>query len=148
MGTRNIIKINETLCNGCGNCIIACAEGAIRLANGKAIVISDKFCDGAGSEACVARHLLTRNETPLSAPLPVGQSQLNNWPIKMKLIRSNAPYLKGANLLIAGDCTGFAYSDIHRDFIKGKVTIVGCPKLDDQGQFVDELTRILKDDDV
>jgi hypothetical protein len=66
----------------------------------------------------------------------------------MRLVRTNASYLKGAKLLIAGDCTGFAYSDIHRDFIRGKVTIVGCPKLDDQGQFVDKLSRILKDNDI
>jgi len=183
MGTRNLIKINEALCNGCGNCIIACAEGAIRLANGKATVISDKFCDGLGAcigscpegalsiekreadeftekvsekdqneiaefEPCIARHLITMNETSLGTPLPVGKSQLNNWPIQMRLVRPNAPYLKGDKLLIAADCTGFAYSDIHRDFIRGRVTIVGCPKLDDQGSFVDKLTRILKDDDI
>ena len=191
MSTRKIIKIDESLCNGCGECITTCAEGAITLIGGKARVVSEKFCDGLGAclvacpkgaltiEERVAeefdekaakihrkpqKHVTMRTQllpvqhqftcSPGSYDLSLGRSneakdydmfnQLSGWPIKMSLVRPSAPYLKGASLLVAGDCTAFAYPEIQKDFIKGRVALVGCPKLDDTGPFVDKLAEILK----
>ena len=194
---RKIIKIDESRCNGCGECITACAEGAIELKDKKARVVSDSFCDGIG--ACMAvcpQGALTIEEreapdydekaakehkssahkhehmhhardaapvTPCTLPVTLKQdhetktdfsyekikpgqdsaNELSGWPIQMRLARPWAPYLKGASLLVAGDCTAFAYPDINRDFIKGRVALVGCPKLDETGPFVDKLTEIL-----
>lgn len=192
---RKIIKIEEALCNGCGECITACAEGAIELKDGKARVVSDSFCDGLG--ACLAvcqQGALTIEErqatefdelaarehkilspkqhargkgaavtfvTPCTLPITLRQDQravshekikagqdsaneLCGWPIQMRLVRPWAPYLQGASLLVAGDCTAFAYPTIQQEFIKGRVALVGCPKLDDTELFVDKLAEILK----
>ena len=68
-------------------------------------------------------------------------NELCGWPIQMRLVRPWAPYLQGARLLVAGDCTAFAYPAIQQDFIKGRVALVGCPKLDDTAPFVDKLAR-------
>lgn len=184
MAKRLIINIDESRCTGCGQCLVACAEGAIELEDGKARVISDSFCDGLGAclsvcpkgalsieereaEGFDARaaglHLLKEQMiSPCSAPVSLrpGQSQklhqeeareesiatnqLSGWPIQMRLVRPSAPYLKGASLLLAGDCTAFAYPAIQQDFIRGRVALVGCPKLDETRPFVDKLAAILK----
>ncbi|MCX6678073.1 MAG: 4Fe-4S binding protein [Methanothrix sp.] len=170
---RKIIKIDQSLCNGCGECITACAEGAIELKDGKARVVSDSFCDGLG--ACLAvcpqgaltievREALQFDEkaakehkrsadavvTPCTAPITLKQdaNELCGWPIQMRLVRPWAPYLKGASLLVAGDCTAFAYPTMQQDFIKGRVALVGCPKLDETGPFVDKLSEILKANEI
>ncbi len=186
MAKRKIIRIDESRCNGCGECITACAEGAIEMSEGKARVVSDIFCDGLG--ACLAvcpEGALTIDMreapefdgqaakarqrqialTPCSIPVslkpgqgkkaPVGaksepsqSSQLSSWPIQMRLVRPRAPYLKSASLLVAADCTAFAYPAIQQDFLKGRVALVGCPKLDETGLFVDKLAEILKANEI
>jgi NAD-dependent dihydropyrimidine dehydrogenase PreA subunit len=206
---RKIIKIDPQLCNGCGECINACAEGAIELKDGKAHVISDSFCDGLG--ACLAvcpqgallieerdapvfdekaakehkslapkcgqrHHSRDANEgecpsvsiTPCTAPVTLKPDQraqadfslerikpgedhaneLCGWPIQMRLVRPWAPYLKDARLLVAGDCTAFAYPAIQQDFIKGRVALVGCPKLDEIRPFVEKLAEILRQNEI
>lgn len=75
-------------------------------------------------------------------------SELTQWPVQLRLISPNAPYLNGADLLIAADCTAFAYGDFHRDFIRGKVTIIGCPKLDDNQYNTDKIAQILEQNDI
>ena len=77
-----------------------------------------------------------------------GENELIGWPIQMRLVRPWAPYLKGASLLVAGDCTAFAYPTIQQDFIKGRVALVGCPKLDETASFVDKLSEILKANEI
>ena len=167
---RKIIKIDESLCNGCGECITACAEGAIELRDGKARVVSDSFCDGLGAclavcpqgalkieerdaaqfDECAARaHKKTATVKPfhkhdMTKKGEPGENELCGWPIQMSLVRPWAPYLKGAHLLVAGDCTAFAYPEIQKDFIRGRVVLVGCPKLDDTGPFVEKLAEILR----
>jgi ferredoxin len=199
MAKRKIIRIDESRCTGCGECITACAEGAIQLEGSKAKVISDSFCDGLGACLAVcpegaltieereaeefdlqaARRHQQRKEcdmssamSPCTAPIslkpqvpPVAEagnrvggpeadlaggdcSQLSSWPIQMRLVRPHAPYLKGARLLVAGDCTAFAYPGIQQEFIKGRVTLVGCPKLDENEPFVEKLSQVLKANDI
>lgn len=197
MVKRKIIKIDESQCTGCGECITACAEGAIELKGGKARVVSDSFCDGLGAclavcpagaltieeceagefdEAAVKKHQRQKEIAISPCTMPVSLkpatnaheagpgeagrpeteraaaqveiAQLSNWPIQMKLVRPGAPYLKGASLLVAADCTAFAYPGIQKDFIKGRVTLVGCPKLDETEPFINRFTEILKANDI
>lgn len=147
---RKIIEINETKCNGCGLCANACHEQAIVMKDGKATLLRDDYCDGLGDclPACptdaikfIEREALPYDEEAvldnqkksgnITMKEYVPSSKLNQWPIQIKLIPPNSPYFKNGNLLIAADCTAFAYGNFHNEFIKDKMTIVGCPKLDD-----------------
>ena len=147
---RRIIEIDEEKCNGCGICANACHEGAIGLVDGKAKLLREHYCDGLGDclPACptgaisfVEREAPAYDEAavkaaqaakkPTAAPIALHQeSQLRNWPVQIKLAPINAPYFDGANLLIAADCTAYTYANFHQDFIRNKVTLIGCPKLD------------------
>ena len=84
------------------------------------------------------------NQPTSFIPMP---SQLRQWPVQIKLVPVNAPYFDGANLLIAADCTAYAYANFHQDFIRGKVTLVGCPKLDDV-DYSEKLTEILRQNNI
>jgi len=84
--------------------------------------------------------------TAKAAHQPV-QSQLSQWPVQIKLVPVNAPYFNGAHLLIAADCTAYAYGDFHNQFIKNRVTLIGCPKLD-EGDYAEKLTRIIAENDI
>lgn len=222
---REIIKIDENLCNGCGNCIPGCPEGALQIIDGKARLVSDLFCDGLGAcigdcplgaisveereaepydEARVFENIIKAGPNTIKAHLkhlkdhdqqeyleqaiaillrkgmpipkfeeescqfggcpstqpksidrkPVSQpkiervetvSQLRTWPVQLHLLNSSAPYLKNADLLIAADCVPFAYSDFHAKFLKGKVPITLCPKLDSGiDQYIEKLADIFK----
>ena len=86
---------------------------------------------------------LPTDETATSAPV----AQLGNWPVQIKLVNPRAPYLQNAALLVAADCTAFAFADIHRRFMRNKVTLIGCPKLD-EGDYAEKLTAILQANDI
>lgn len=170
---RKIVKINEEKCNGCGACAEACHEGAIKIINNKAKLIRDDYCDGLGDclpacpmdaisfeereaaeydEEAVKLHLQNRNlaahPNENSAELiEKGGSQLKQWPVKIKLIPVTAPYFKDAELLIAADCTAFAYADFHEQFIKKHITLIGCPKLDNV-DYSEKLAEIIKNNDI
>ena len=162
---RRIIEINEEKCNGCGACAAACHEGAIAMINGKAKLMRDDYCDGLGDclPACptgaitfVEREAAAYNEAAVlaskevqsgGAPLPKPASQLGQWPCQIKLVPVNAPYFQGAKLLIAADCTAFAYASLHQDFMRGKITLIGCPKLDSV-DYSEKLTEIIKNNDI
>jgi NAD-dependent dihydropyrimidine dehydrogenase PreA subunit len=183
LAVRKIIQIDEDKCNGCGQCVEACAEGAIEVRGGKAKVIRDMYCDGLGAclgecpqgaltivereaeefdEVAVHRHLGSRDSPPAcgcpsavpmvmspSPPISVsGGSDLTNWPIQMRLVSPSAPYFKDASLLLAGDCTAFAFAAMHPEFIRRRTTIIGCPKLDDNEEFVNKLTAILSANEI
>jgi len=158
---RRIIKIDQSLCNGCGLCATACHEGAIGMVNGKAKLLREDYCDGLGDclPACPV-HAITfeEREAPAYNEAAVKRAQalknagdapncLQNFPVQIKLAPVNAPYFAGADLLIAADCTAFAYGNFHRDFINGRVTLVGCPKLDGVN-YAEKLTAILQNNDI
>ncbi len=189
---RKIVTIDEEKCNGCGLCVNACHEGALRLIDGKAKLISESYCDGLGdclpkcptgaitiremeaapyNEEAVKKNMIAKNvqntQDATENKLPCGcpgsrvkmlkkednskmqhfhlkeQSQLAQWPCQLKLVPANAAFLADAHLLIAADCTAYAYAGIHNDFMRNRVTLIGCPKLDNI-DYTDKLTDILK----
>ena len=172
---RRIITIDEEKCNGCGLCADACHEGAIGIVDGKAKLLREDYCDGLGdclpacpmnaisfeereapayNEAAVLAAKKAK-ETPLSCGCPGSDcqsvqtvfSQLRNFPVQIKLLPSNAPYFDGADLLIAADCTAYSYGNFHHDFMRDKVTMIGCPKLD-AVNYSEKLTQLFKYNDI
>ncbi|MCR5785710.1 MAG: 4Fe-4S binding protein [Eubacterium sp.] len=172
---RQIIHIDEEKCNGCGICANACHEGAIEMVNGKAKLVRENFCDGFGDclpacptgaitfeereapaydEAAVKKSLAEKESKQSEDSKMIENnvcvkpvSRLMQWPCQIKLLPTRAPYFDGAKLLIAADCTAYAYANMHEDFMKGKVTLVGCPKLDGV-DYTDKLTEIIKNNDI
>lgn len=202
---RKIVTIDADKCNGCGLCVPACAEGAIKIVNGKAVLDADNLCDGLGAclgecpqdaiqiiereadafdENAVEQHLqkigrpAPAHGHPQAAPhtghqqhhgggcpgsramsfapaapptagdAPHQASQLRQWPVQLHLVPISAPYLQGADLLIAADCVPFAYANFHRDLLAGKVVLVGCPKLDDNQFYLQKLTDLFRTADI
>lgn len=157
---RRIITIDEAKCNGCSLCATACHEGAIGMIDGKAKLLREDYCDGLGDclPACPMHAIsFEEREAPayneaavLAAKKAKGAdvpTQLQNFPVQLKLVAPNAPYFNGADLLIAADCTAYAYGNFHNDFIRGKVTLIACPKLD-MTDYSEKLTEIFKNNDI
>jgi ferredoxin len=229
---RQIIRIDEAKCDGCGNCVTGCHEGALQVIDGKARLISDLLCDGLG--ACIGecpqgaikieerlaepyderkvmdgmvkhgpntikahlKHLTDHGQkafvkqaldylkekkipNPLEAEMkkehkhgghepcgcpggrtmdlrggaeedcgdsPAARSQLRQWPVQLHLASPMAPYFQKADVVVAADCTAFAYGNFHNDFIKGKAIVIACPKLDDgQELYVEKLQGLIED---
>ena len=152
---RKIIRIDEEKCTGCGLCATACHEGAIGMVNGKAKLLRENYCDGFGDclPACPAGAIsFEEREAPaydenavLKSKPSVGR--LSQWPVQIKLVPVTAPFFKDADLLIAATCSAFAYGAFHEHFIKGRVTLVGCPKLDGVN-YADKLSQIFAANDI
>lgn len=152
---RKIIRIDEEKCTGCGLCATACHEGAIGMVNGKAKLLRENYCDGFGDclPACPAGAIsFEEREAPaydenavLKSKPSVGR--LSQWPVQIKLVPVTAPFFKDADLLIAATCSAFAYGAFHEHFIKGRVTLVGCPKLDGV-DYADKLSQIFASNDI
>ena len=195
---RKIIEIDDELCNGCGECVPSCAEGALQIVDGKARLVADLYCDGLG--ACLGEcptgaltvverqaeefdekaveeylHSIAPEEKQAEETLPCGcpstqlksfietapsheaqkpgvqpsaTSELAHWPVQIKLVPPTAPFLKGADLLVAADCTPVAYPNFHRDFLKGKAVMVGCPKFDDAQEYIQKFSDIFGTADI
>lgn len=190
---RKIISINEELCNGCGQCIVDCAEAALEIINGKAKLVADKYCDGLGAcmgncptgalkiveriaddfdEEAVEALLHRKKESakkpatiacgcpssviqtfkpltpcqsanqPLKIAAGAQDSALSHWPVQIRLVPPSAPFLRQADLLVAADCTAYAYANFHRDFLADKVVMVGCPKFDDAESYIHKFADI------
>ena len=157
---RTVIRIDSALCTGCGLCVDACHEGAIGLVAGKARLMRDDCCDGLGDclPACPAGAISfeereaaafdrTAVEAARRASAPGAASELTTWPIQITHAPARASRFAGASLLVAADCTAFACADFHRAFMRGRVTLVGCPKLDG-GDYAEKLGDILAANEV
>ncbi len=169
---RQIIEIDEEKCDGCGLCVPACEEGAIQIINGKAKVVSEKYCDGLGAcighcpkgaikivekEAeefdpdAVEEYLKSKEKascTTCEEIKPVEKSQLGHWPVQIKLIPPHAKFLDNADLLVLADCAAVAYPHLHRDFLKDKVVMIGCPKFDDVNEYVEKFKAIFSQHEI
>jgi len=191
---RKIIQIDEEKCNGCGQCVPSCAEGAIAIVEGKARLSAEKYCDGLGAclgecpqgaltivereaedfdEIAVVEHLEETKPTANGESLAMAcgcpsshiqsfpratscaeaneprsqassASALTHWPVQITLVPPTAPFLQGADLLVAADCTPVAYPNFHRDFLPGKAVMLGCPKFDDAEAYVRKFADIFK----
>lgn len=141
---RKIIKIDTEKCNGCGLCIQACHEQAIGLENGKARLLRDDYCDGLGNclPACPMNAISFEEREAPAYDEEAVMANKKNWPVQIRLAPVSAPYFNGAELLIAADCTAFSYPDFHKEFIWGRITLIGCPKLD-AVNYTEKLTEIL-----
>ena len=148
--------MREDYCDGLGDCLPACPADAIRFVEREAAAYDEEAVKKAKAESggkppaggCPgsrARAIVREEES--AGPAARGVSRLSQWPVQLKLVPTAAPYFDGANLLIAADCTAYAYADFHEDFIKNRVTLVGCPKLDGT-DYSEKLTRIIRDNDV
>ena len=146
----------EDYCDGLGDCLPACPTGAITFeereapAYDEAAVLASKAkknatlpCGCPGTQSKSIRH----SESSCSTTRTPAVSQLSQWPVQIKLVPVNAPYFDGANLLVAADCTAYAYGNFHHEFIRNRVTLIGCPKLDSV-DYADKLTAILANNDI
>lgn len=189
---RKIIEIDEERCDGCGNCVTSCAEGAIEIIDGKARLVSEVYCDGLG--ACLgecpqsALHIVERESEEFDPEavehylekkkeekkvelhtLPCGcpssqvrtfeaacagakhlsvasdaPSTLSHWPVQIRLVPPNAPFLKGAHLLVAADCTPVACPNFHTEFVQGRAVMIGCPKFDNAQEYIKKFSDIFR----
>lgn len=192
---RKIIEIDEELCDGCGQCVPSCAEGALQIVDGKAKLVAEVYCDGLGAclgecptgalkiiereaddfdEMAVEERLkeLEKEEAeadkilcPSAAPQILTQgisckkvnepvnhdsesSALSHWPVQIRLIPPDAPFLKGADLLVVADCAALACAALHEDFIAGKAVMMGCPKFDNAQEYIQKFTDIFNTADI
>ena len=150
--------LREDYCDGLGDCLPACPMNAISFeereapAYDEAAVLAAKKAKEAkeaplpcGCPGTQARALQRTKSVP-AAPAAM-ESQLSQWPVQIKLAPVNAPYFRNANLLIAADCTAYAYANFHHDFIRNRITLIGCPKLD-AGDYAEKLTAIIANNDI
>jgi len=153
------VLTREDYCDGLGDCLPACPVDAISFEEREAPAYDEeavrqakmaKFgvkqpCGCPGSQA----RTLERQAAPTaSVPAGVGaQSQLMQWPVQIKLVPVKAPYFDGANLLIAADCAAYAYGNFHNEFIRNRITVIGCPKLD-EGDYAEKLTQIIANNNI
>ena len=154
--------LREDYCDGLGDCLPACPTGAITFEereapayDHEAVMANKAKADGGNKHAqftCpgsmakkIAREADEQKVLPEESAAV--SSMLSQWPVQIKLVPVSAHYFDGANLLIAADCTAYAYGDFHRKFIKNKVTLIGCPKLD-EGDYSEKLTAILEQNDI
>ncbi len=153
---RKIIQIDEAKCNGCSACANACHEGAIGMVNGKARLLRDDYCDGLGDclPSCptgaisfTEREAAPYDEAAVKAAQRQKKSCLSQWPVQLRLVPANAPYFDGTELLIAADCTAFARRDFHDKFIRDRIALVGCPKLDPV-DYTEKLTEIIRGNEI
>lgn len=155
--------VRENFCDGFGDCLPSCPTGAItfeereapaydqtaaqeaKRTGGAASGTEGKGCPGSRVRELNAQMEQARKQDDVLTGRPV--SRLGQWPVQIKLVPAKAPFFNGAKLLIAADCTAYAYANLHEEFIRGRVTLIGCPKLDGV-DYTEKLTEILRDNDI
>lgn len=190
---RKIIQIDEESCDGCGQCVTGCAEGALQVIDGKARVVNEIFCDGLGAcigecpngaltlmereaeefdERAVEEHLhrmqqgsrcpsagiqdlrpATGSCDQANVPTEMqpgtgSRSNLSHWPIQIRLVPPNAPFLKHADLLITADCVPVSYPAMNETFLPGRKILLGCPKFDNVQEAIDKFTEIFRQNEI
>ena len=154
--------VSDSYCDGLGDCLPACPTNAIQIIEREAADYDEAAVAArmaaakpplpCGCPGQIAKSI-ARTPTPTALPTDAAPTaaapvaQLGNWPVQIKLVNPRAPYLQNAALLVAADCTAFAYADIHRKFMRNKVTLIGCPKLD-EGDYAEKLTAILQANEI
>ena len=158
------VLLRDDYCDGLGNCLPACPTGAITFVEreaaeyDEAAVLAKKAAALKGSApvqvppsgGCPGSRAQTLHRTETAdapAVMDVPQSQLMQWPVQIKLVTVEAPWFNGAKLLIAADCTAYARADFHQRFMRNRITLIGCPKLD-EGDYSEKLTEILRRNDI
>lgn len=154
--------MRDDYCDGLGDCLPTCPTGAITFVEREAAAYDEEAvmrnrqkkgqergmtppCGCPGAQSKAIEHSACEGQQ--TASVPVAQSRLSQWPVQIKLVPIYAPYFNGARLLIAADCTAYAYANLHEDFIKNHITLVGCPKLDGV-DYSEKLTEIIKSNDI
>lgn len=151
--------LRDDYCDGLGNCLPVCPTGAITFVEREAAAYDEAAvqanmrakqqaqqplaCGCLGSQS---RAIERTAAAPVASAVPAA-SELRQWPVQIKLVPVNAPYFDGANLLVAADCTAYAYAGFHQDFIRNKITLIGCPKLD-EGDYSEKLTEIIRNNNI
>lgn len=161
------VLISDEYCDGLGDCLPECPTGAIDIVereskayneelvmkkkdNGKNVSNEQKMpcgCPGTAAKSIKRDSAFKIKKVNVLNNIEADEqtiSELRQWPVQLNLINTRAPYLKEANLLVAADCTAYAYANFHRDFIKDHITVIGCPKLDDVSYYEDKLAEIIK----
>ncbi len=143
--------ISESYCDGLGRCLPQCPVDAIKIIEKEveeAPVRKElNLNTGFGCPSANAKEIKREEVKPVETANYEAVSELRQWPCQIKLVPVNAPYFNGAKLLIAADCTAFANANVHSKFMKNKITLIGCPKLD-EGDYAEKLTEILKNNDI
>lgn len=154
--------VRENFCDGFGDCLPGCPTGAITFEEREAPAYDEKAVQEAKEKkkvdemkfshhegGCPGHQTMQFDQSTEASPVPTGRpvSRLGQWPCQIKLVPTQAPFFDGAKLLIAADCTAYAYANMHEDFMKGKITIIGCPKLD-AVDYSEKLTAIIRDNDI
>lgn len=143
--------MREDYCDGLGDCLPACPENAISFEereapayNEAAVLAAKKNAGNTGCPGAAVKAIARNMPEPAAAP---AASCLRQWPVQIKLVPVSAPFFSGADLLIAADCTAYAYGNFHEDFIRGRVCLIGCPKLD-QTDYAEKLAEIFAANDI
>ena len=143
--------VRENSCDGFGDCLPNCPTGAITFEEREAPEYDEAAVKAAKAHthACPGSAMRRMNAAAQEAPASAGKpvSRLGQWPCQIKLVPVKAPFFDGAKLLIAADCTAYAYANVHEEFMRGKVTLIGCPKLDGV-DYTEKLTEIIANNDV
>ena len=140
----------EDFCDGFGDCLPGCPTGAIRFEEREAPAYDEAAVKAMQSRKKAEAREMQARETQDEERMPAAQavrSRLNQWPCQLRLVSARASFFEGADLLIAADCTAYAYAGFHEEFMKGKITLIGCPKLDD-ADYADKLTAIIRDNGI
>lgn len=151
--------LSDEYCDGLGDCLPECPVDAIKLEEKDVKPFDKELVEQRMKQLAMEKQTLSNipplaaekqtfsNIPPLANPVPILDSKLKQWPVQINLVNTRAPFLYGTDLLVAADCTAYAYADFHKEFIDGKTVLIGCPKLDDNEHYISKLSEMIKVND-